>query len=142
MRQGAFLIYLLNHNSLSHQTWPINWYKQGQEILGIFRTIWRTGATLQIIFNLATCSNYSTNSVRIPVFHFFEKVNKGQLKVHQQSSSSQENNMLKISHWNTFYFLRYANVRYVKNLFTNIQKQKNILKISLLFKKFTNFTDK
>ena len=31
-------------------------------------------------------------------------------------------------------------MRYVKNLLTNIQKQHNVLKISLLFKKFTNFT--
>ena len=38
-------------------------------------------------------------------------------------SPSQENNMLQISHQNTFYFLRYAHVRYVKSLFTNIQKQ-------------------
>ena len=37
--------------------------------------------------------------------------------------------MLKIAHLNTFYFLRYAHVRYVKRLFTNIQKQKNMLKI-------------
>ena len=43
---------------------------------------------------------------------------------------------------NTFYFLRYAHVRYVKSLFTNIQKQNNIIEISLLFKKFTNFTSK
>ena len=50
--------------------------------------------------------------------------------------------MFKISHLNTFYFLGYAHVRYVKSLFTNIQKQQNMLKISLLFKKFTNFTGK
>ena len=31
-------------------------------------------------------------------------------------------NMLKISHLNIFYFLRYAHVRYVKSLFTNIPK--------------------
>ena len=42
--------------------------------------------------------------------------------------------MLKISHLNTFYFLRYAHVRYVKSLFTNIQKEWNMLKISLIFK--------
>ena len=58
------------------------------------------------------------------------------------SSSTYENNMSKISHKNTFYFLRYAHVTYVENLFTNIQKQENILKISLLFKKFTKFTGK
>ena len=37
-----------------------------------------------------------------------------------------------------FPFLRYAHVRYVKSLFTNIQKQK----ISQLFKNITNFMDK
>ena len=31
--------------------------------------------------------------------------------------------MLKISHQNTFYFLRYAHMRYVKSLFTKIQKK-------------------
>ena len=50
--------------------------------------------------------------------------------------------MLKISHLNTFYFLKYAHVRYVKSLFTHIPKQQNMLKISLLFKKFTNFMGK
>ena len=31
-------------------------------------------------------------------------------------------------------------VRYVKNLFINIQKEYNMLKISLLFEKLTNLT--
>ena len=36
----------------------------------------------QVLFNLVACSNYSiTNYVKIPVFHFFEKVNKGYLKM-------------------------------------------------------------
>ena len=36
----------------------------------------------QVLFNLATSSNYSiTSYVKILVFHFFEKVNKGQLKL-------------------------------------------------------------
>ena len=38
--------------------------------------------------------------------------------------------------------MSYAHPRYMKRLFINIQKQKNMLKISLLFKKFTNFTGK
>ena len=46
--------------------------------------------------------------------------------------------MLKISHKNTFYFLRYVRVRYVKSLFTNIQKQQKMLKISLIFKNLQN----
>ena len=48
---------------------------------------------------------------------------------------------MKISYWNTFYFLRYAHVKYVKSLFANIQQQKNMLKISLLFKKITNLRE-
>ena len=51
-------------------------------------------------------------------------------------------NMLNISHYNTFYFLSYAHVKYVKCLFTNNQEQQNMLKISLLFKKFTKSTHK
>ena len=51
-------------------------------------------------------------------------------------------NIRKIWHDNTFCFLRYVHVRYVKWSFTNIQKQHSMLKISLLFKKFTNFTRK
>ena len=43
---------------------------------------------------------------------------------------------------NSINVLRYAYVRYVKILFTNIQKQQNKIKISLLFKKLTNFTGK
>ena len=39
-------------------------------------------ANFQVLFNLATSSNYSiTSYVKIPVFHFFEKVNEGQLKI-------------------------------------------------------------
>ena len=34
-----------------------------------------------------------------------------------------EKNMLKISRLNIFYFLRCTRVRYVKSLFTNIQKK-------------------
>ena len=77
-----FWIYLLNHNSLTHQTWSIYRYKQGEYFSEIFWTIWRTGATFQGLFNLSTCSNYSkTYYVKFPVFHFFERVNKGELKM-------------------------------------------------------------
>ena len=51
-----FWIGLLNHNSLTHQTWPIDKPKQGQSFLGIFWTILRTEAKFQIIF-CWTCSN-------------------------------------------------------------------------------------
>ena len=77
-----FWIYLLNHNSLSHHTWPTDRYKQGQYFSGIFWTILRTRGKFQDLFNLTTCSKYSiTSYVKIPVFHFFEKVKKGQLKM-------------------------------------------------------------
>ena len=42
---------------------------------------------------------------------------------------------MQIAHYSTFHFLRYAHFRYAKYLFTNIQKQYNPLRISLLFKK-------
>ena len=77
-----FWIYLLNNNSLIHQTWSIDRYKQLQYFSESFWTIWKTGAKLQTLFNLATCSNYSmTNYVKFPVFHFFEGVNKRELKM-------------------------------------------------------------
>ena len=72
-----FWIYPLNHNTLSHQTWPIDTYKQGPWFSGIIWIIWRTGSKLQVLLNLGTCSTYSiTNYVKIPVFHIFAKVNK------------------------------------------------------------------
>ena len=44
--------------------------------------------------------------------------------------------MLKVPHYNTVYFLRYKHPRF------KMQKQKNMLKGSLLFKKNINFTSK
>ena len=77
-----FWIYLLNHNLWSHQTWPTDRYRQGQKSSVIFWAIWRTGVRFKVLFNLVTCPNYSiTNYVKISVFHFFEKVNKGHLKI-------------------------------------------------------------
>ena len=77
-----FRIYLLNHNSLSHQTWPIDRYKEGESFAGIFWTIWRIGVKVQVLFNLATCSNYLiTHYFTILVFTFFEKVNKEHVKM-------------------------------------------------------------
>ena len=48
--------------------------------------------------------------------------------------------MPKVPYYMTIYFLRYTQPRYMKYLFKNIQKQQNMLKISQLFKKNTNFT--
>ena len=64
--------YLLNHNSLTQQTWPIDRYMQRQYFSGTFWTIWGLGLSFS---SFSTCPNYSrTNYVKIPVFHFFEKV--------------------------------------------------------------------
>ena len=61
--------YLFHHNSLTHQTWPIDGCKQGQQLSGILWAISMTGAKFQVLFNLTTSSNYSiTNYVKIPVF--------------------------------------------------------------------------
>ena len=49
--------------------------------------------------------------------------------------------MPKVSHYNTLYFLRYPHPRYIKYLFTNIQKQLNILGSSLIFDKNANLKD-
>ena len=48
--------------------------------------------------------------------------------------------MPKVLQYNAVYFLRYMHPKYMKCLFTNVQKQYNMLKSSLLFKKNTNFT--
>ena len=72
-----FWIYLLNNNSLTHQNWSIDRYKQPQKFSKIFWMIWRIGVNFQAHFNLSTCSNYSiTNFVKLPVFHFFKRVNQ------------------------------------------------------------------
>ena len=76
-----FWIYLLDHNSLSHQTSPIDRYKQRQWFLRIFWTICKIGAKFQVLFNLAAYFNYSiTNFAKIPVFRFLKKVNKAPLR--------------------------------------------------------------
>ena len=58
------------------------------------------------------------------------------------SLPSHKNNMPRVSQYNCIYFLSYAHPRYMKCLFINIQKQQNMLKSNLLFKKNTNFTGK
>ena len=51
--------------------------------------------------------------------------------------------MPKVLHYNRIYFLSYAHQSYIECLFTETkQKQQNMLKSSLRFKKNTNFTGK
>ena len=55
-------------NSLTHQIWSIDRYKQGQYFCEILGTIWMAGANFRAIFNVAACSNYSiANYVKFPV---------------------------------------------------------------------------
>ena len=63
---------------INSQTLPIDRYKQRNIV---FRNLLHNFKDWGFS-NLATCSNYSiTSYVKISVFHFFEKVNKGQLKL-------------------------------------------------------------
>ena len=64
------------------------------------------------------------------------------LKITQYILLHIKNYVAQITHSNTFYFLRYRRFRYAECLFTNIQKQYNTLKSSLLFKKNANFPGK
>ena len=50
--------------------------------------------------------------------------------------------MPKGSHYNTVYFFKIYAHAFKKVLFTNIQEPQNILKISLILMKNTNFKDK
>ena len=52
--------------------------------------------------------------------------------------------MSKVSHYNSVYFLSHAHPRYMKCMFTNIQKQYGtpLFNSILLFKKNANFMDK
>ena len=80
--EGAFLNISFEPQLKSHHTWPTDRHKQGQYFSAIFWTTSWTGAKLQVLSNLATSFKYSiTSYVKIPVFHFFEKVKKGQLKM-------------------------------------------------------------
>ena len=72
-------IYLYIHSPLTHQSWSIDRYKQGQYFSEIFWTIWRTGAKFQAFFSLATCS--INNYGKFLVFHFLERINKREIKM-------------------------------------------------------------
>ena len=44
--------------------------------------IWRIWAKFQALFSSTTCSIHSINNyTKFPEFHFFERVNKGELKI-------------------------------------------------------------
>ena len=68
------------------------------------------------------------NQMQPKIKHFFNISIKGTLMQIRKSANillpSLENNMLQISHENTFYFLRFVHVKYGKSLFTNIQNNR------------------
>ena len=51
-----FWKYILSHDSLTHQTWSIDRYKQEKYFCEFFWTIWRTKAKFQTLSNLATAA--------------------------------------------------------------------------------------
>ena len=63
-----------------------------------------------------------------------ERYTNADMKIWQYTRLHLKNDITQISHYNAFHFLRYAHYRYRKCLLINIQKQKNTLKSSLLFK--------
>ena len=63
------------------------------------------------------------------------------MKIYQCLRLQIKNDMLKVLHCNIADLLTYTHQRCMKCLFTNIKKQKNMLKVAL-FKKDTNFTGK
>ena len=69
-----FHLHLLSHSSLSHQTCPIDSISQGNN----FQKFFKQFKGLGLSYNIATCSKYLIiNYVKIPLFHFFQKVNRG-----------------------------------------------------------------
>ena len=60
------------------------------------------------------------------------------MKILQYIHLYMKNAITQIARYYTFHPLRYVHLRYAKCLFTNIQKQQNTLKSSLLFNKNTN----
>ena len=83
--------------------------------------------------------HFTVRKIQREFMSWFESNSDSCLKVHQCRyenltiySSSYKNSILQISHYNTFSFMKYAHLRYVKFLFTNIQKQQNALKSSHL----------
>ena len=71
-----FWIYLLIHNSLSKQTWPIDRINKGSTFQGSFEQfggLWLSPWPFKFSNLLKLFNNQSCR--KIPVFHFFENVN-------------------------------------------------------------------
>ena len=78
--------------------------------------------------------------IYIYIIYCFVNFIKAELKIYTKSLnlyllSSHKDNMPKVPLYTSIYILSYVRPRYMKCLFANIQKQQNMLKISLLAKK-------
>ena len=78
--EGAFLNITFEPQLIKSPNLPIDrCFHTGNDFHKSFERL--GGLGIQILFNLAICSSYSRiNYVKMPVFQFLEKVNKGQLK--------------------------------------------------------------
>ena len=69
-----FWLYLLKHNSLRHQTWPVDRYKLEKKFPGSFWTTWRTGGKLQVFLQLSNLLQLLNNQLcQDSSVLFFEK---------------------------------------------------------------------
>ena len=69
-----FWIYLLSHNSSSHQTWPFDRYNQGHNLHKSFEQFGGMGLSSRS-FSISQLLNNLL--CKIAVSDFFEKMNKG-----------------------------------------------------------------
>ena len=82
--QGAFLnIYLLNHNSLSRETWPLIDINKGNNFQEFFEQFGGLGLSSRsfLIYNLLQLLNNQLCQDSSLGSSFFEKVYKGRLKM-------------------------------------------------------------
>ena len=123
----------------------------GNTPVWVFPSIWRLARVMDTKFGTNVSNRMLLNVAKFQGYSFYRfwvfkgKPTGGGGKItpssHTQIRVKRYNNAdLKICQYLRLHILRYAHVIYVKSLFTNIQQQQNMLKISLVFKKITNFT--
>ena len=129
-----FIFCAVLRETIHHQIWYFlgNWW--AQSLLTILNPF---DATELFLYPLKRSENAGflmfSGSIAHTYLHFFRWKPLFLLKVHWCRSenlqiylSSHKNYMPKVSHYSSIYFLSYAHPRYMKCLFTNIQKQYRI----------------
>ena len=103
--------------------------------MSYFCTIYRNGTLTLNVDQTLNCSSLflviKQFSISSGIVHFkfqityFMKLKSTLMQIWKSINilSSHKNIMLNVSHYNKVYFLRYTRPRYMKSLFTNIQKQ-------------------